>query len=144
MNIHARNLNAAAAIERLKPVFGDRLSTAQIVREQHGQDLTWHKGMSPDAVVFVRSTEEVQAVVKVCAELKVPVIAYGAGTSLEGHITALHGGITISFRDMNQILEVNASDLDCRVQAGVTRKTLNATKACSSRLILVLMPRSAA
>ena len=125
MNIHARNLNAAAAIERLKPVFGDRLSTAQIVREQHGQDLTWHKGMPPDAVVFVHSTEEVQAVVKVCAELKVPMIAYGTGTSLEGHVTALHGGITVSFRDMNQILEVNASDLDCRVQAGVPRKTLN-------------------
>jgi D-lactate dehydrogenase (cytochrome) len=125
MNIHARNLNVAAAIERLRPIFRDRLSTAQIVREQHGQDLTWHKGMPPDAVVFVRSTEEVQAVVKVCAALKVPIIAYGTGTSLEGHITALHGGITISTRDMNEILEVNASDLDCRVQAGVPRKSLN-------------------
>jgi D-lactate dehydrogenase (cytochrome) len=125
MNIHAKNLNVGAAIKRLKPLFGDRLSTAQVVREQHGQDLTWNRGAPPDAVVFVRSTEEVQAVVKVCADLKVPVIAYGTGTSLEGHITALFGGITISLRDMNQILEVNASDLDCRVQAGVPRKALN-------------------
>jgi D-lactate dehydrogenase (cytochrome) len=125
MSIHAKNLNVGAVIERLKPMFGDRLSTAQVVREQHGQDLTWNVGSPPDAVVFVRSTEEVQGVVKVCAEFNVPVIAYGTGTSLEGHITALHGGITISMRDMNEILEVNANDLDCRVQAGVTRKTLN-------------------
>ncbi len=125
MNIHVKSPNAAAAIDRLKPEFGDRLSTAPAVREQHGQDLTWHKGAPPDAVVFVRSTEEVQKVVKVCAALKVPVIPFGTGTSLEGHITAIHGGITIDMSGMNNILEVNASDLDCRVEAGVTRKTLN-------------------
>ena len=125
MNVHSRNVNATAAIDRLKQVFGERLSTAKAVREQHGQDLTWHKGAPPDAVVFVQSTEEVQLVVKTCAELKVPVIPYGTGTSLEGHISALHGGITVSMRDMAKILEVNASDMDCRVQAGVTRKALN-------------------
>jgi D-lactate dehydrogenase (cytochrome) len=113
------------AIRRLHNLLGDRLSTAAIVREQHGKDLTWAAGAPPDAVAFVQSTAEVQSVVQVCAELRVPVIPFGAGTSLEGHFTAPYGGISIDLNGMSRILEVNSEDLDCRVEAGVTRKQLN-------------------
>ncbi len=112
-------------IRRLHNLLGDRLSTAMVVREQHGKDLTWAAGAPPDAVAFVQSTLDVQAVVQVCSELRVPVIPYGTGTSLEGHFTAPFGGISIDLNQMNRILEVNAEDLDCRVEAGVTRKQLN-------------------
>jgi D-lactate dehydrogenase (cytochrome) len=112
-------------ITRLHNMLGDRLSTAPSTREQHGKDLTWAQGHAPDAVAFVRSTEEVQAVVMACSENRIPVIPFGTGTSLEGHFTAPWGGISIDLNGMNRILEVNSQDLDCRVEAGVTRKTLN-------------------
>lgn len=113
------------AIRRLHNLLGDRLSTSASVREHHGKDLTWNAGAPPDAVVFVQSTAEVQSVVQVCAELRVPVIPFGTGTSLEGHFTAPYGGISIDINGMSHILEVNSEDLDCRVEAGVTRKQLN-------------------
>jgi D-lactate dehydrogenase (cytochrome) len=113
------------AIRRLHNLLGERLSTSASVREQHGKDLTWTPAAPPDAVAFVQSTAEVQSVVRVCAELRVPVIPFGTGTSLEGHITAPFGGISIDLNGMNRILEVHSEDLDCRVEAGVTRKTLN-------------------
>jgi D-lactate dehydrogenase (cytochrome) len=113
------------AIRRLHNLLGNRLSTAPALREQHGKDLTWTPGAPPDAVAFVQSTEEVQAVVQVCAALHVPVIPFGTGTSLEGHFTAPFGGISIDLNGMNRILEVYSEDLDCRVEAGVTRKALN-------------------
>jgi D-lactate dehydrogenase (cytochrome) len=112
------------AIGRLRERFGERLSTAAAVRDHHGRDLTFHVGL-PDAVVFCRSTEEVQAAVRICAEARVPIIPFGTGTSLEGHIAAIHGGVSLDVSQMNEVLEVNAADLDCRVQAGVTRKQLN-------------------
>lgn len=114
------------AIGKIRGLLGDRLSTAAAVREQHGKDQTWNEGAPPDAVAFVRDTGEVSAIVTICAEHQVPVIPYGTGTSLEGHFTAPFGGISIDLSGMNAILEVNAEDLDCRVQAGVTRKALNA------------------
>jgi D-lactate dehydrogenase (cytochrome) len=122
-----RPLRSAAqdVIARLHNVLGDRLSTAPATREQHGKDLTWAAGHAPDAVAFVQTTEEVQAVVVACAEHRVPVIPFGTGTSLEGHFTAPWGGISIDLNGMNHILEVNSQDLDCRVEAGVTRKALN-------------------
>jgi D-lactate dehydrogenase (cytochrome) len=113
------------AIRRLHNLLGDRLSTAPAVREHHGKDLTWNPGAPPDAVAFVQSTLEVQSVVQVCAALRVPVIPFGTGTSLEGHFSADYGGISIDLNGMNHILEVNSEDLDCRVEAGVTRKQLN-------------------
>jgi D-lactate dehydrogenase (cytochrome) len=114
-----------AAIAELRAALGERLSTAHIVREQHGTDLTWAAPALPDAVAFVQSTAEVQGVVKVCAKHRVPVIPYGTATSLEGHITAPFGGICIDLNAMNKVLEIHAEDLDCRVQTGVTRKALN-------------------
>jgi D-lactate dehydrogenase (cytochrome) len=113
------------AIARLHNILGDRLTTNPVLRQQHGKDLTWAPAAAPDAVAFVKNTEEVQAIVHVCAEKRVPIIPYGTGTSLEGHFTAPWGGICIDFKEMNTILEVNVEDLDCRVQSGVTRKTLN-------------------
>src|SRR5262245_36384483 len=113
------------AVAEVKAILGDRLSTAQAVREQHGKDQTWVPGAPPDAVAFVRSTEEVQHIVTICAHYETPVIAYGTGTSLEGHFTAPYGGISVDLSGMNQVLEVNAEDLDARVEAGVTRKALN-------------------
>jgi D-lactate dehydrogenase (cytochrome) len=113
-------------IEELRALLGDRLSTSAAVREQHGHDESYHATHAPDAVAFARSTDEVAEIVKVCAAHKRPVIAFGTGTSLEGHVAALHGGITIDLGQMDQVLEVNHGDLDCRIQPGVTRKQLNA------------------
>jgi D-lactate dehydrogenase (cytochrome) len=114
-----------AAIAEIKALIGDRLSTAQAVREQHGRDESYHAPAPPDAVAFAHSTEEVSAIVKICAKHKVPIIPYGTGTSLEGHVAALRGGVCIDVSQMNQVLEVNTADLDVRVQPGVTRKQLN-------------------
>ena len=114
-----------ALMTALRGLLGDRLSTARTVREHHGDDLSFHEMAAPDAVAFARSTEEVSAIVRLCAEHERPVIAFGAGTSLEGQVQAPKGGVCIDLSGMEEILEVNQADLDCRVQAGVTRKALN-------------------
>jgi D-lactate dehydrogenase (cytochrome) len=123
--IRRNNAHIAEAIAELRALLGDRLSTAQAVLEQHGKDESYHPVMAPDAVAFAESTEEIAAIVKICARHKVPMIPFGTGTSLEGGVAALQGGVTIDVSQMNRILEVNAADMDCRVQAGVTRKQLN-------------------
>ncbi len=105
--------------------FGERFSTAQAVREQHGKDESHFAACPPEAVVFAQSTEEVAAAVKACAARGVPVIAFGTGTSLEGHVAALSGGVCIDVAGMNRVLEVRPEDLDVTVQPGVTRKQLN-------------------
>src|SRR4051794_15708546 len=109
----------------LRELLGARLSTSAAVCAQHGKDESYHMPHAPDAVAFAHSTHEVSAIVKLCAEYKTPVIAFGAGTSLEGHVAALAGGISIDMSEMNRILRVNAQDLDATVEAGVTRKQLN-------------------
>lgn len=116
---------AEAAIETLAARFGERLTVGQAIREQHAHTLTWIPNEPPDAVVYPETTEEVCDVVKICAAHRLPVIPFGAGTSLEGHLNAPLGGISIDFSRMNNILSVNAEDLDCTVEAGVTRKQLN-------------------
>jgi D-lactate dehydrogenase (cytochrome) len=112
-------------IDVLKQRFGERLSTAQAIRDQHGRDESFHLAVPPDAVVFVESTDEVVEVVRACAEVGVPIIPFGTGTSLEGHVAALHGGVSIDVSRMNKVLRVGAEDLDVTVEAGVTRKNLN-------------------
>src|SRR6202166_4116630 len=109
----------------LRQRLGDRVSTSAAVCEQHGKDESYHTPHAPDAVAFARTTEEVAAIVSLCAEHKTPVIAFGTGTSLEGHVAALKGGVCIDLSQMNRILRVGAEDLDATVEAGVTRKQLN-------------------
>src|SRR5471030_1802874 len=115
----------AAAIAALTAAFGNRVVTSQSVREQHGNTLTWVPNQPPDAVVFPQNTADVQQIVRICADKGVPVIPFGVGTSLEGHINAPMGGVSIDVRDMNKMLTVHAEDLDCVVEPGITRKALN-------------------
>ena len=117
----------ATLLDELKVLLGtERVSIAHAVREHHGHDESHFPDALPDVVVFPNTTEEVASIVKVCAKHKFPVIPYGTGTSLEGHILAIHGGVTVDVSRMNQVLAVHAEDLDAVVQAGVTRKALNA------------------
>ena len=109
----------------LRSEFGERLSEALAVRERFGKDESFHASVPPDAVVTPHTTEEVSRIVSLCAEHRVPVIPYGTGTALEGHVAALHGGISINLQEMNQVVELHAEDLDVVVQPGVTRKQLN-------------------
>jgi D-lactate dehydrogenase (cytochrome) len=132
---HLRLLMTATAFERvpfnpnllasLRQRLGDRLSTSAAVCAQHGKDESYHAPHAPDAVAFAQTTGEVAEIVALCAEYKTPVIAFGTGTSLEGHVAALKGGVCIDLSQMNQVLRVNAEDLDATVEAGVTRKQLN-------------------
>ncbi len=112
-------------LQRLGALLGDRLTTSAAVCERHGQDESYHQGAPPQAVVFPHSTEEVAEIVSICAAAKVPMIPYGTGTSLEGHVAALAGGVCIDVTQMSEVLQVNAEDLDVVVQPGVTRKQLN-------------------
>ena len=112
-------------VAALVQLLGDRVSTAQAVREQHGRDESYHDVEAPDVVVFPETTEEVAEVVKLCAAHAVPIIPFGTGTSLEGGVAATRGGVCIDVSRMNQILRVSTDDLDVTVQAGVTRKQLN-------------------
>jgi D-lactate dehydrogenase (cytochrome) len=126
--VAGRERNAGAikrTIATLTAAFGNRVVTSQAVREQHGNTVTWIANQPPDAVVFPQSTEEVQQTVRICAGNGVAIIPYGVGTSLEGHVNAPIGGVSIDFRDMNKVLAVHAEDLDCVIEPGITRKALN-------------------
>jgi D-lactate dehydrogenase (cytochrome) len=116
----------AVAVGILKQRFGARLSDAAPVRAQHAHTTTWLGNQPPDAVVFAESAEDVRDVVRVCAEYRVPVIPFGTGSSLEGHLNAPFGGISVDLSRMNRIVAVHAEDLDCVIEPGVTRKQLNA------------------
>jgi D-lactate dehydrogenase (cytochrome) len=116
----------ARLFAELAEAFGDRFSTSAALREQHGHTLTWVPNQPPDAVLFAASTADVVAAVKLCAAARVAVIPFGTGTSLEGHVNAPQGGVSIDLSRMNRILAVHEEDLDCVVEPGVTRKALNA------------------
>ncbi|MCX9148491.1 FAD-binding oxidoreductase [Erythrobacter sp. WG] len=118
--------SAAPALAALRLRFGDRLQTGDAIRAQHSAIEGMIGGGDPDAVLFATSTEDVAAAVAICAEHRLPVIAHGAGSSLEGQLAAPQGGLSIDLTAMNRVLEVNAGDLDVRVEAGVTREALNA------------------
>jgi D-lactate dehydrogenase (cytochrome) len=125
-SVQARDPSAiAAAIAALTAAFGNRVVTSLAVREQHGNTVTWIANQPPDVVVFPQSTEEVQQIVRICAANGVAIIPFGVGTSLEGHVNAPLGGVSIDFRDMNKVLTVHGEDLDCVIQPGITRKALN-------------------
>jgi D-lactate dehydrogenase (cytochrome) len=115
----------AAMLEALKTRFGERCSTARAVREQHGRDESPFDVPPPEAVVFALNNEDVAAVVTLAAAHGVPVIPFGVGSSLEGHLLAVQGGVSIDLSRMNQVLRVNAEDQTVTVQAGVTRMQLN-------------------
>ncbi|NIX76447.1 FAD-binding oxidoreductase [Microvirga terricola] len=115
----------AAITAELARRYGDRVVTSTAVREQHGHTLTWVKNQPPDLVVYPRTTDEVSDIVKLCAAHDVPVIPFGTGTSLEGHINAPFGGVSVDVSLMMRIVAVHEEDLDCVVEAGVTRKELN-------------------
>jgi len=114
-----------ALVQQLRDRFGERFSTAQAVREHHGRDESPFPVTPPDAVVFAQSTQDVVDAVKACHAHRFPIIAYGAGSSLEGHLLAVQGGLTIDLSQMNRMVAVHPEDLNCTVQAGVTRKQLN-------------------
>ena len=114
-----------AFLGALHGIVGQNLTTSESVRDQHGRGESYHPSEPPDVVVFPENTGEVAAIVKLCARHRVPVIPYGTGTSLEGHVAALHGGVSIDFSNMKRIVQVNAEDLDVTVEAGVTRRQLN-------------------
>ena len=116
----------AAALGELSSRFRERAVVNASVREQHGHGEGLADAALPDLVVFPHTNEEVAAVVRTCAAARVPVIAFGIGTSLEGHVAAIHGGVCVDLSQMNRVLEVNVDDLDCRVQAGVSREQVNA------------------
>src|ERR1700691_4219907 len=116
---------ADPVIAALATRYGNRLSTSQALREQHGHTTTWIDNQPPDAVVFPQSTEDVQDIVRLCAAERVPVIPFGVGTSLEGQVNAPRGGVSLDFRDMNRVLAVHPEDLDCVIEPGITRKALN-------------------
>lgn len=113
------------AITELQNILGDRLSVNSSILEQHGKGEGHLPGVAPDAVAFASTTEEVAELVKICSKHQMPVISFGTGTSLEGHVAALQGGLCIDLSQMNAILEVSPEDLDCLVQPGVRRKQLN-------------------
>jgi D-lactate dehydrogenase (cytochrome) len=122
----ARNPAAIGkAVTELTAAFGNRVVTSQAVRQQHGNTVTWIANQPPDAVVYPQNTEEVQQIVRICAANGVAVIPFGVGTSLEGHVNAPIGGVSIDFRDMNRVIAVHAEDLDCVIEPGITRKALN-------------------
>jgi len=110
---------------QLEQSFGAQLSFAAAVREHHGRDESAYAPVPPDAVVFAESTEDVARLVALCVEFRVPVIAYGVGSSLEGHLLAVQGGVSVDLSRMNKVLAVNPEDLTVTVQAGVTRKQVN-------------------
>jgi D-lactate dehydrogenase (cytochrome) len=114
-----------AVTRALAARIGNRLVTSQAVREQHGHTLTWTPNEPPDAVVYPQTTEEVAEIVKLCADHLVPVIAFGTGTSLEGHVNAPLGGVCLDLSMMKRVVAVHQQDLDCVVEPGVTRKELN-------------------
>jgi D-lactate dehydrogenase (cytochrome) len=127
MNVAAKTntRDRKAAIEALAAAFGNRLVTSQAVREQHGNTITWIPNQPPDAVVYPQSAADVQQAVRICSQHAMPIIPFGQGSSLEGHVNAPQGGLSVDFRDMNKVLAVHAEDLDCVIEPGITRKQLN-------------------
>ena len=114
------------AVDQFAALLGERFTTSRGIRAEHGTDISHFDPMPPDAVLFPRTADEVQAILKLCTQSRIPVVPYGAGTSVEGHVHAMQGGITLDMSRMNRIVSVNPDDMDVVVQPGVTRNQLNA------------------
>jgi len=112
-------------LDQMRAVFGDRLQLGEAIRLEHGRSETHFAPMPPDAVAFAQSTDEVVAAVKLCGEFGVPIVPFGAGTSVEGNALAARGGLSLDLSRMTEIIAVNQEDFDCTVQAGVRREQLN-------------------
>lgn len=112
-------------VDELRALFGSRLHLGQAMRHQHGCSEAHFEPRLPDAVIFAHSTDEVVAIVQICVPASIPIIPFGAGTSIEGNTLPVRGGISVDLSEMTEIVEVNADDLDCTVQAGVRREQLN-------------------
>jgi D-lactate dehydrogenase (cytochrome) len=112
-------------LDELRAMLGDRVTQAASVREHHSHGESWHAAAPPDAVVFPESTDDVARVVAACAAARVPVIPFGMGSSLEGHVNAVHGGVSIDLSRMQRVLRLSAEDLDVTVEAGLTHRRLN-------------------
>ena len=125
LNASRNETGISDACDLLKSKFGERLSLNKSIRDQHCHTATWLAGQRPDAVFFPRSAAEVSELVSICSEHRVPIVPFGAGTSLEGHVNAPRGGISVDFSQMNGIRAVNGDDFDCVVEPGLTRKELN-------------------
>ncbi len=117
--------SVARVIARLRDLLADRLVTGEAVRAHHARGQDAFPPVLPDAVAFVQTTDEVSRVLALCHAERVPVVAFGTGTSLEGHVTPIQGGISLDLSRMDAVLEINQADMDCRVQAGVTHRALN-------------------
>ncbi|RLQ88276.1 FAD-binding oxidoreductase [Notoacmeibacter ruber] len=113
------------ALHDLRAAFGERISTGQSVREIHGRDESWHPPALPDAVVFPRTTEEISFICQTCTKYGVPIIAFGAGSSIEGALIPVEGGIVVSTVEMKQLLDVDSISFNCTVQPGLCRRELN-------------------
>ena len=114
-----------ALVQALRAILGDRVSTAASVKEHHSHGESWHAAAEPDAVVFPETTDEVSRVVTACAAHGAPVIAFGIGSSLEAHVNAIHGGVSIDLTRMTKVLRLSADDMDVTVEAGLTHRKLN-------------------
>ena len=125
MSPSARPFNVEGLVTELRTLLGERASTGAAQRGHHSHGESWHTAAEPDVVVFPETTEEVAAVVRVAARHGAPIVPFGSGSSLEGHVSALAGGVSLDLTRMNRILRVSADDLDCTVEAGVTRKQLS-------------------
>ena len=123
-DLRATGLDPAAEAE-LSALLGERFTTLAAIRDHHGQGEAYPISHPPDAVAFPKTTEEVSRIATVCSRYRTPMVAWGAGSSLEGHIAAVRGGVTVDFSEMNQITRLSQEDLDVTVEAGVTRKQLN-------------------
>jgi len=123
--LHTKTKLLDGVLNEFIRLFGERAKTGQATREQYGRDESFHKSYPPDCVITVHNTEEVQQIVRLCAQYKFPIIPWGQGTSLEGQVAAVRGGVCIDLSEMNEVLCVNAEDLDVVVQPGVTRRQLN-------------------
>lgn len=122
---HESMTNLAAALDALRQLLGDRFTTGESTRAIHGRDESWHAPRLPDAVVFPNDTAEVSAIARICHQHRVPMIPFGAGSSVEGALIPVRGGVAVSTANLNQLLEVNPGNFDCVAQPGLLRRSLN-------------------